>query len=156
MVVGQNLLKALKNELNARLKSLRIFFSFRNNSAKPTAPPTPPATTPSLEQYQAEYCPTVKPSDRVDCAGLFPGNHAVHNKAGCESLGCCHNPINVAGPWCFQAPWTPTRGRRSGKYLNISQLNNNQSSVEKSTVKTYQERPIFIHFKRTVHKQCLN
>ena len=107
---GQNLIKAVRNGFNSSLKSIRNFFSFGNNSGPPTT--TTAITTPS----PAEYCPTVKPSDRVDCAGLFPGNDAVHNKAGCEALGCCHSPINVAGPWCFQAPWTPIRGRRSGKY----------------------------------------
>ena len=79
----------------------------------PTAPPTKAPTEPPTTPNQAQYCSSVKPSDRVDCAGLFPGNHAVHNKAGCESLGCCHSPIKVPGPWCFQAPWTPIRGRRS-------------------------------------------
>ena len=105
-----------------KLKTETIFellhrFSFRNNSAAPTPPPTKapiePTTTPNAKLAMPQYCASVQPSDRVDCAGLFPGNNAVHNKAGCESLGCCHSPINVPGPWCFQAPWTPVRGRRS-------------------------------------------
>ena len=86
------------------------------------------------QHNQAEYCPTVEPSDRVDCAELFPDNQAVHNKGGCESLGCCHHPINVAGPHCFQAPWTPTGEDQSGKYLHISQLDKKPSSADKSIV----------------------
>ena len=70
----------------------------------------------STEESREDICAAVKPSERVDCANLFPGNHAVHNKAGCESLGCCHSPIDVPGPWChmLSQPITKSPGKLTG------------------------------------------